>query len=729
MNSNDNKMAQVRSAEMAELDDNSNGNTPTRKERMRVARACDICKRKKTKCDGNRPCESCTRYNRLCVYSTSNSNQTSGGVKGVASPIPPPTATTNTESLGNNTQDDVVKQLMDRIAYLENKLEHTNADLKNQRLDSEEMETFNEKEPANLEKIIHPEQIVAAQPRIRFTSRYYQVLAHVFGKYLKRSLAPQNQRLGAVPRPQTYGYNLSGSHYLQSRKIHAPEQDLLSRPTEEYLLNYYFDHINPLYAILHKQMFMKQYATAMDKQDQPECRLFIAIFHAVCAIAMRWSEVVEGKQWASGLEEKLFDDAHEVIQAFAFEWESIEIVQGQLLLTMYLRATHRQASCWAMLGQALRLAHGLGVMKKTLHQNRKKYDRLKFTRIFWCCYTWDRLVGIDFGRSFYLKDEEVTWDSMTRYVDDGWLTPMAYGLIKLAQCISSLDSSKGHPLRHVISKVHDSLDEWNADMELQFGLGKNNELTTTANQLRQLGYQCDENMITQFRLQYLECYFFNYRLTMLGLALSPSYEISISTTDCRVICECCQSIIRILEDLLYNVHSGKIKTMWWLSMSTLHNATMCLLLIVNTGFSNHASLTPEIQRAMRLADIFAADERFTMAKELQWSLKALNHLVCMRLEEAQTELTAAGIDHGDGAFVNRHHFAPLGAFDADGKLKPLNQKQNSIVENTATSNIFPQQPIAAVDFSSMLGENGANLGSSIEWFDNWTFDSDIFDTK
>ncbi|KAG0685150.1 Fluconazole resistance protein 1 [Kluyveromyces marxianus] len=46
------------------------GNTQSVK--RRVSKACDACRKSKTKCDGERPCSRCLKENKLCTYSKSN---------------------------------------------------------------------------------------------------------------------------------------------------------------------------------------------------------------------------------------------------------------------------------------------------------------------------------------------------------------------------------------------------------------------------------------------------------------------------------------------------------------------------------------------------------------------------------------------------------------------------------------------------------------------------------
>lgn len=46
--------------------------TPSDRKRRRVTRACDVCRRKKVKCDGKQPCIHCTVYSYRCAYEEPN---------------------------------------------------------------------------------------------------------------------------------------------------------------------------------------------------------------------------------------------------------------------------------------------------------------------------------------------------------------------------------------------------------------------------------------------------------------------------------------------------------------------------------------------------------------------------------------------------------------------------------------------------------------------------------
>lgn len=49
--------------------------------KKRVSKACDTCRKSKTKCDGERPCQRCLSENKICTYSNSSIGYSEGKLK------------------------------------------------------------------------------------------------------------------------------------------------------------------------------------------------------------------------------------------------------------------------------------------------------------------------------------------------------------------------------------------------------------------------------------------------------------------------------------------------------------------------------------------------------------------------------------------------------------------------------------------------------------------------
>lgn len=579
-----------------------------------------------------------------------------------------------------------------------------------------------------------------AHNRNRYCRKYHSImLSRAFGRRLRNDLSYQGQAVAVLPRIQCYGWNMSGMHYLRHRSV-PPPTVYLEGPVETFLLQYYFDHINPMFAILHKPIFMKQYEAYRATSDRSQCRLFVAIMYVACALAMRFAEVHGIRQFRPGLEEELFSDGYSALQTYAFEWETPDIVQGFLLATVYLRTCHRQSATWSALGQALRLAYGMGMMRRGVFTPRSGYDKLKYERIFWSCYTMDRLFSLDLGRSPFFRDEEISLPFTDDYVDDGWITPFAYGMLGLARAVSKLpfDPIGGRETAPTVFRaVYHELLAWNANMESRFGLGSDINLTGKSNTL-------NPALTCHLRLHYHDAVMTVFQLTMFGMIGATQLEASVHSADVEALVSAAVGSITAVETLERT--EGKLNSPWYLILMNIYNACVALQI---ASYAGHSNLAPRIASAIHLVDTLAADGRFAMAKEAQWSLRSLNHSLLMRFREAVDGIHVAGTEHGDSD-VNRRHFAAMGLYDLQGNVKSPEESARTDTSSTpgdhsqAPSQHGPQ-PLqgqmgarsgenapyvtaseAALDpqnFYSTTSEFWApEAQGSIEWLQDWDFD-------
>ncbi|KAA8902509.1 hypothetical protein TRICI_005870 [Trichomonascus ciferrii] len=733
------------------------------RERLRVAKACDRCKRKKTKCDGLNPCWACERSKLACMYSSSAMNNTShmsspvvsAGSAGNGMAMTPPHVPVASyggvqshqhpqSQLGfANANGQLVEKLFGRIRVLEGMLEEKN---KNNDASSSSSVPANDEtfwETLNFES--HPKPIVC---RHNYSRRYLMYVTNVLGRQLWDRLSPENQsQISSIPRIQGYGWNMSGVHYLKHSSV-PPARVSLEPELEQYLMDYFLDHVNPLLAIIHKPVFIKQFHAYRNTKDKSECRLFMAIFYVACALAMRFSEIAGVRQYPRGLEEEVFMDGYQALQSFAFQWESFEIVQGLLLVSLYLRTCHRQASTWAALGQAFRLAYALGLMRTGLYRRRTGYELQKARRIFWCCYTMDRLCTIDTGRSSYFKDHEISHEEPKEYVDDGWLTPAAFGLIRLATIISRFPPDMGVDhwrmkaglAESIASDLH-SLDEY---MDREFGLGSSADTTLAPTHPKAAG-SMDPETVCQYRLIFYEVSSFMYQIPLFGMLELERKDVNTSLQDKEAILGTSKAIANCV-DTLAQKHNGRINSPWWTIMLSTYTASMMMLVLLNSGTFDKREVIPWLTKARNVIDILAEDGRYAMGKECQWALRSINHLLCMKLQEGHDMVKSLGIDHGDPE-VNMRHFASLGLFQLQSQSKSHNggdtnstdisdTKEEHQSDGSPTPRLFNvQRPQYGGHIATNGNDNSTTpayqpqqalddpgLASSVGWFDGWTFD-------
>lgn len=760
------------------------------KGRIRVAKACERCKSKKTKCDGMAPCRSCVKHNLECVYAPSTYVKPSGETNEEDEPtvISAQTLTAavdaanqaktmaeKKQAIMDIKKPVIMAKLRDRITVLENDLNRLSNLIRtgDQRhfysgrgqaeliglvpyrplLDGKEASGEDPPEAPdghktgnNIQRRDRPRKaqeenagsmvylctddtntIKPYRPKMRYSRRYANSLAFKFGKELIKGLPADLVNQVKVPRMQHYGWNMSGGHYIKPRKI-PPPVSLLDDPEARILLAYFFDKINPLHAILHKPMFMEQYDMCLLTPNKAQCRLFLALFHVVCAIAMRFMEICENAKFSDGLEEKLFDDAFATLQAFAFEWESVEIIQGFLLMAVYLRVCHRQTSAWSVLGTAIRMCTGMGLMHKPNAGTRlTDYEDLKRRRVFWACFVLDRTFCIEYGRHFSLREHDFSIPICPVYVDDGWQTKISHAFVQFCLTLGDLVYDRDFDLNSdEIIGVKARIMAWNDSMS-DLGLGSDTDLDK---------FNLPPALVGHFRLSYYNSLFFIHMRQVFGLV---GVQWDAPYIDRQLYAECVRGVTNVASTLS---SLNQLKTPWWMSLCTLFHAGCIALLLIYHQIET-VEMGTHLAKIIQLVTEIAQDGRFIMAKECLWSLKTLNHMVHMKLGQTLDLLKDIGLDHGS-ATINKGNFSSMGFLDSLGnEILPIgdDKKDEDTMPTPSNSTsgsaslqgaVPPNEALASSQQGSMFPgvspmtdmspEQINDPALSLNWFSSWDWE-------
>ncbi|CCD23188.1 Stb4p NDAI_0B01540 [Naumovozyma dairenensis CBS 421] len=241
-----------------------NGKEVTNKnrQRLRVQRACAICKKRKVKCDGMKPCSNCIKRSKDCTYTTaykipnmkySPSLSPSSKTHSVSienSPAAPDASLDirlhqkkanhvtkilrNTErkpeealvidlllGLGNNAPSSSTSSTAVSINNKNNNNNNnqsTEDDLiRNDKLSAIVSPSKREQQQQNCQPIHHFSQLSFSHEKYRFHRRYQNLLPYYFGKSLISELSDKiiKDNNLEIPRIQNYAWNLSGGHYLK----------------------------------------------------------------------------------------------------------------------------------------------------------------------------------------------------------------------------------------------------------------------------------------------------------------------------------------------------------------------------------------------------------------------------------------------------------------------------------------------------------------------------------
>lgn len=236
-----------------------------------------------------------------------------------------------------------------------------------------------------------------------------------------------------------------------------PERDVGLR-----LITLYFEHANPQIPILHRgefmQMFEQAYATPPQARGARELYMLNMVFAIGCGVIV--GEPVKGE--ASGSNKMSIDQNNGQCQPEEYHASAIvhlesclsssggglEVLQAVLLLANFALLRPVPPGLWYIIGVAVRLAvdlglhHEDGVDFETLpdaperdqaddvrpregssqERGRRLWVRDMRRRLWWCTYSFDRLVSTCVGRPFGISDQVITTD-LPSLLDDDYITP------------------------------------------------------------------------------------------------------------------------------------------------------------------------------------------------------------------------------------------------------------------------------------------------------------------
>ncbi|KAG8888107.1 hypothetical protein FRB98_008373 [Tulasnella sp. 332] len=186
------------------------------------------------------------------------------------------------------------------------------------------------------------------------------------------------------------------------------------------LINHCFEDVMPLFPLLHRPTFERQYAEGRHWHDLGFARLLLM----VCAIGSRYCD-----------DERLYVKSSEgVIEWSSAGWmyfvqayqmtiiASAKLVDLQImaLSAAYLEGTGAWLSVWLVNGIGLRYSADAGCHRQRLYAPTHAFANQMLKRAFWCLMKKDRELSAVFGRPVCIYDEDIDAELPLEVDDDGW---------------------------------------------------------------------------------------------------------------------------------------------------------------------------------------------------------------------------------------------------------------------------------------------------------------------
>ncbi|KAL4888162.1 fungal-specific transcription factor domain-containing protein [Aspergillus ambiguus] len=354
------------------------------KDRVRVTRACDACKRKKLRCSGTIPCTGCLRSKTICEYTA---EYTRGRLPHIP-PLSPPAASpgTHPDELDNVRKGHQIRN------------------------------------PEELDSFVDP----VASPE----AAHEDLEGHYVGpssgvSFLLRVQKRLQENVAVSPSIPIFNFGDSPLPRYDPSFLVLPTKD-----QAKVLIARYFDFAFPTHRFLHRpraEAWLDEFYERLHLNKAPDPG-----FGEICALILM--VLAQAKQYlpcsdaasGAGVNSILYFTASE--RHLAAETGPIRLtsVQARLAQCFFLLSESRINHCWSLFGTTARLAVAIG-----LHRRRRResaatdlIEQECRRRVFWCAYSLDNYLSSALGRPRSFHDDDIDQE-LPMCVDDCRLSATA----------------------------------------------------------------------------------------------------------------------------------------------------------------------------------------------------------------------------------------------------------------------------------------------------------------
>ncbi|KAI9258795.1 fungal-specific transcription factor domain-containing protein [Phascolomyces articulosus] len=387
---------------MDHVEQNAHDDAPEPK-RKRLAQACDVCRRKKIKCDGARPtCANCEKLGRQCTYNPNVKKRgpRQGYIEMLEKRLDKMEKMLSRASEGSqsNTNNNNEEPMVGTSSSSNNNTNgNTNATGSVREGNDSDLQHGRSASLASSSSYASPTQTTNPATAQQQQQQQQQVAAASAAAAVAAACA-------------NTAVNLDTCIYGKSSQL--PCMDIILHLVELYFENIYF--YTPIF---HRETLMR------DIREQ-RCSEFLIL--CILAASARFSErpdVREDPPWHSG--EKYASKARELLLN-AIDTPSLSNVQALILLTLHEYGCARGPRSWMYSGMAIRMAMELGLNKepdleensgKSMSTDRWTEQELQ-RRVFWAVFSLDKFLSASTGRPGILQEEDC--EVLLPSDEDGW---------------------------------------------------------------------------------------------------------------------------------------------------------------------------------------------------------------------------------------------------------------------------------------------------------------------
>ncbi|CAG8256240.1 unnamed protein product [Penicillium salamii] len=357
-------------------------------QRLKTVRACDICKEKKTRCSGTRPCARCLRLSLACEYETTYS-------RGLGPPPPPPLEITFDDQSGEHPflkHDPSYPGSIQHIAQHEMTQAPTSstdlltADFRGGYLDLASGTSFINRVCQGLNQGKPP------------SSGTVSVSDGLQGEL---SDSPSVTKFGDKPYSRLYKLDFTLPPLERALEIVAT----------------YFEYAMVTYRFLHRgqvERWLRQiYRSNISATNLPTDFMIgrCCIVYSVLAIGTLYDRRPPDPDFDHDEQSERWFALSKRMSAIESGAPQLETVQARLNRSLYLLASSRASECWFAFGTTVQFLTALNIHRKwpstMIKEGKGTYMEQELRkRTFWSVYTLDKYLSVMFGRPRLLHDDD-----------------------------------------------------------------------------------------------------------------------------------------------------------------------------------------------------------------------------------------------------------------------------------------------------------------------------------
>ncbi|KAI0824058.1 fungal-specific transcription factor domain-containing protein [Trametes gibbosa] len=402
---------------------------PEKPQRARVQRACDLCRMKKIRCNGqempDNRCSKCISYGVECTYEAVNKRPPSKSyVEILESRLhkmeqlfdqlqpqtnPPPLESHITPSYGSSSPSpDLVQPICAPTPQSVSPPLPPSGDADDLDPSDDEMNTTRKL------MMCFRKFAVRTPPAIRYHGKSSGMML------LQTAVNMKYEYTGTAPRmsvPTSFAKATISLMADPPPHTEFPPPDLMAK-----LIDAYFDNLNLYAPLLHRPTFDKQIREGLHLQEEG----FGSVLLLVCANGCRWynecarfedtgPHTAPGWQWFLQVEN---------VRKSIFVPPRLTDMQRYALMAEYL-GSYRDGSphnCWTLIGMGIRTAQDIGAHREKTYGLLTKAEGELWRRAFWTLLMFDRSVSFSLGRPCALQDEDFDVKPPIECDDEYWET-------------------------------------------------------------------------------------------------------------------------------------------------------------------------------------------------------------------------------------------------------------------------------------------------------------------